>query len=227
MFSFQTLFPPLLLLASPWALPQTSTAPPEPNLRVRSDLTARLEIDGTDAGLLEPGVWRQLQLAPGEHQIQVKPPSGTGLWKRTVIVSSALPTQLDIPLRSALLREEVTRLGYWRDSRTNLIWAAADSGSGVTVSQARSFCRNLSSGGFQDWRLPEISELQTLFGGPADERGFRVVAPLKLTGWSWSTTQGQEPAENWTIDLGDGARASVAAGDAGLNRALCVRGPAH
>ncbi|MCX6590089.1 MAG: DUF1566 domain-containing protein [Acidobacteria bacterium] len=219
------LFGSLFSLASPWTLAQTASAPPESNLRIRCDLPAHLEIDGADAGLLEPGVWKQLLLPPGEHQLQAKPQSGSGLWKRTLLVSSALPTQLDIPLRAALLRDEVTRLGYWHDSRTNLIWAAADSGSGVTVSQARSFCRNLSAGGFQDWRLPEINELQTLFGGPADERGFRVVAPLKLTGWSWSATQGQEPAENWTLDLGDGARASVAAGDAGLNRALCVRQP--
>ena len=225
MFPAPHLFVSLLVLAAPWALAQTSTAASSSNLRVRTDSPARLEIDGADVGLLEPGVWKQFLVTPGEHQFQAKPPVGAGAWKRTVIVSSALPTDLDIPLRATLLRDEVTRAGYWHDRRTNLIWAAADSGSGVTVSQARSFCRNLTAGGFHDWRLPEIDELQTLFGGPADERGFRLVAPLKLSGWSWSATPGHEPAEHWTLDLGDGARASVAAGDAGLNRALCVRRP--
>lgn len=117
----------------------------------------------------------------------------------------------------------IQKAGFWQDPRTKLMWAAADNGSGVTVSQAHSYCRKLTLGGFRDWRLPEIDEVQTLFGGERDDRGYRIVGPLKLTGWAWSATTGNEPAENWTLDLGDGARASVAAGDAGLNRALCVR----
>lgn len=111
----------------------------------------------------------------------------------------------------------------WFDSRTRLYWAKSDSGSGVTVKQARHYCRQLSLGGFRDWRLPSMEELATLFGGAPNERGLRLVAPLKITGWAWSATPGEEPGEYWAFDFSDGARASVAAGDAGLNRALCVR----
>ncbi|MBC7926115.1 MAG: DUF1566 domain-containing protein [Bryobacteraceae bacterium] len=135
---------------------------------------------------------------------------------------ATLPTKADI-VGEPVQRAEIQKAGFWTDARTSLMWAAADSGSGVTVSQAHSYCKKLSLGGFADWRLPQIDQLQALFGGEPDERGFRVVAPLKLTGWSWSASAGNEPAENWSLDLGDGARASVAAGDAGLNRALCVR----
>jgi hypothetical protein len=133
--------------------------------------------------------------------------------------------QAGAPAQPENERSLVKERGYWEDKRTGLLWAAADNGSGVTVSQARHYCKTFRGGGIAGWRLPEIDELQPLFGGVADERGFRLVAPLKISGWAWSNTQGNEPAENWTLDFGDGARASVAAGDAGLNRALCVHDP--
>lgn len=139
-----------------------------------------------------------------------------------ILLSAALPTHVQIPLQSHLLRGTIQQLGHWTDPRTQLTWAAADNGAGVTVSQARHHCDTLKIGHLHTWRLPTIDELQTLFGGPPDERGFRVIAPLKLSGWAWSSSVGNEPAEHWALDFGDGARASVVAGDAGLNRALCV-----
>lgn len=195
----------------------------EAKLTVESDAPVRITVDGKELGILQPGTPRVIDLAPGDRQVQAVAEGGGPAWIKAVNVSSALPNSLSIPMQAHLRRAEIQRAGYWADDRTGLIWAASDSGSGVTVSQAHLYCKQLQTGGFRDWRLPRINELQTLFGGPADERGFRLVAPLKLSGWSWSANQGDEPAENWSLDLGDGARASVAAGDAGLNRALCVR----
>lgn len=113
----------------------------------------------------------------------------------------------------------------WTDPKTNLTWAMSDNGSAVSRSQAVEYCRALKLSGHKDWRLPEIHELQSLFGGSSNDRGYRLIAPIKLTGWTWSATPGKERGEGWALDFGDGARASVADGDAGLNRALCVRGP--
>ena len=113
--------------------------------------------------------------------------------------------------------------GYWTDPQTHLTWASADNGSGVTQSQAAYYCRSLTLGGHRDWALPSIDELQLLFGGPANERGFHVTGPVRLTGWQWSSTEGVHPGETWALDFGDGGRASVVNGDSGLNRALCVR----
>jgi Protein of unknown function (DUF1566) len=103
------------------------------------------------------------------------------------------------------------------------MWTVADSGSGVSLSQAKRYCKASTVGGFKDWTLPTIDDLQRLFGGAGDERGYHVRGPLKLTGWQWSSTPGKQEGEGWTFDFGDGGRASVAAGDSGLNRALCVR----
>lgn len=188
---------------------------------VGSDLEALLELDGKPAGSIAAGQKLELSATPGEHQLLAHPVSGGPAWRKLILVSSALPVSVNIPLKAHLLRLTIEKQGYWKDDRTGLVWAAADNGSGTTVSQAHHYCRQLAAG----WRLPTIDELQPLFGGPANERGFRSIAPLKLTGWAWSSTQGNEPAENWALDFADGARASVVAGDAGLNRALCVRDP--
>lgn len=113
--------------------------------------------------------------------------------------------------------------GYWLDKETGLLWTSTDNGSGISRVQAGRYCQELSLGGFRDWRLPSINELQRLFGGPADGGGHHVRGPLQLSGWQWSATEGERPGESWSLDFGDGGRASVASGDSGLNRASCVR----
>jgi hypothetical protein len=113
--------------------------------------------------------------------------------------------------------------GYWTDPDTKQMWTAADNGSGISWSQAARYCRESKLGGFNDWTLPSIDGLQRIFGGAENQSGYHIRGPLKLTGWQWSSTPGRQEGEGWALDFGDGGRASVAAGDSGLNRALCVR----
>ena len=114
------------------------------------------------------------------------------------------------------------KVDTWIDPNTHLMWTAADNGSGLSWLQAQRYCRDLAAGGFHNWRLPAIDELQGLVGAPS-QNTYRIKAPIKLTGWQWSSTPGKQEGEGWALDFGDGGRASVAAGDSGLNRALCVR----
>jgi hypothetical protein len=111
----------------------------------------------------------------------------------------------------------------WKDPPSSKVWASSDNGSGVSWSQAGYCCRALTLGGFHDWRLPSIDELQQLVSTSANASGYRIVAPIRLTGWQWSSSPGVERREAWAIDFGDGGRASVVMGDSELNRALCVR----
>jgi len=113
----------------------------------------------------------------------------------------------------------------WVDPETHLMWAGADNGSGLSLSQAKRFCAESSAAGFHGWVLPSIDDLQSLYDPSVDHDGRHVKGPLKLTGWEWSSTPGQQAGEGWVLDVGDGARASVVAGDSGLNRALCRRRP--
>ena len=112
---------------------------------------------------------------------------------------------------------------YWIDPDTHLMWTAADNGSGLSWIQAQRYCRDLTLAGFHNWTLPSIDDLQKLVGGADAQSAYRIKAPIKLSGWQWSSTAGKQDGEGWALDFGDGARASVAAGDSGLNRALCLR----
>jgi hypothetical protein len=108
----------------------------------------------------------------------------------------------------------------WIDPDTHLMWTASDNGAGLSWLQAQRYCRDLRLAGLRNWTLPTIDQLQGLVVGNADPRAtYRVKGPIKLTGWQWSSTPGKQDGEGWALDFGDGGRASVAAGDSGLNRA--------
>ena len=123
----------------------------------------------------------------------------------------------------AMLCHGADRPQYWIDPDTHLMWTATDNGSGVSLRQAERYCRDLKLAGFKDWKLPAIEDLQGLVSSAESTSGYRIKGPLKLSGWQWSSTAGKQSGEAWALDFGDGARASVAAGDSGLNRALCIR----
>jgi hypothetical protein len=126
-------------------------------------------------------------------------------------------------LASTMLCRGAVRPLHWLDPDSRLMWTAADNGSGLSWLQAQRYCHELRLAGFQDWTLPSIDELQSLVASSGTETTYRVKGPIKLTGWQWSSTTGKQKGEGWALDFGDGGRASVAAGDSGLNRALCVR----
>ncbi|MBN1257162.1 MAG: DUF1566 domain-containing protein [Planctomycetes bacterium] len=48
------------------------------------------------------------------------------------------------------------------DHATGLMWTKADSGETMTWGQALAWAENLDSGGYSDWRLPNIKELQSI-----------------------------------------------------------------
>src|SRR5271156_529056 len=85
-----------------------------------------------------------------------------------------------------------TKSDLWQDPATGKVWASSDNGSGVSWSQAAYYCRALTLGGFHDWRLPSIDELQQLVSPSANASGYRITGPIKLTGWQWSSTLGAE-----------------------------------
>ena len=53
--------------------------------------------------------------------------------------------------------------GVVSDLRTGLQWAAKDNGRDINWQNARAYCQNYSGGGYTDWRLPTVSELEGLY----------------------------------------------------------------
>ena len=49
------------------------------------------------------------------------------------------------------------------DMKTNLMWAAKDNGSDIEWQDAKFYCENYRGGGYKDWRMPTLDELEGLY----------------------------------------------------------------
>jgi len=79
------------------------------------------------------------------------------------------------------------------DVKTELMWARVDNGSDIDWEAARSYCENLTTGDYHDWRLPTREELATLYlkeySYPIPDQGsdVHIIPTIKLTSPSvWS-----------------------------------------
>jgi Protein of unknown function (DUF1566) len=141
--------------------------------------------------------------------------------------------------------KETQARGYWVDLSTGLMWAAKDNGKNVNWHQATKYCHRLRVGGYADWRLATIEELEGLIDvkayapehvGDSSILHFnfshKVHGDLLLTGQEWSSSQrlddrGKPSGIAWYFDFIN-VRMSDDDGDVGLldnyhKRALCVR----
>jgi hypothetical protein len=73
------------------------------------------------------------------------------------------------------------------DTRTNLMWAAKDNGSGINWANAKSYCENYRGGGYKDWRMPTQEELAGLYDRsksyrpPQTDYGVHLTELIELT----------------------------------------------
>ncbi len=108
------------------------------------------------------------------------------------------------------------------DPRTGLMWTRTDNGYDINWHGADRYCKGLTLGGYTDWRLPTIEELEKLHD-PDGEGRYKMRAPFELTGWAvWSTTkEGSDSA--WGFYFGFGRREVLPLVNSYFKRALCVR----
>ncbi|HUH64937.1 MAG TPA: DUF1566 domain-containing protein [Syntrophales bacterium] len=96
------------------------------------------------------------------------------------------------------------------DTKTNLMWAAKDSGSNVNWPDAKGYCENYRGGGYSDWRMPTQDELAGLYDA---SKGYRTACGqdahltemIGLTcNWVWaSETRGSKDAACFSFRGGD------------------------
>lgn len=68
------------------------------------------------------------------------------------------------------------------DTRTNLMWAAKDNGSGISWNKAYLHCHEYKGGGYTDWRMPTHNELASLHDQQIDGmNGYNVTRLIELT----------------------------------------------
>jgi len=65
------------------------------------------------------------------------------------------------------------------DRATGLIWMQADSGTGMDWEKALDYCESLDAAGFDDWRLPNVKELQSIvdYGRSPDTTHSAAIDP--------------------------------------------------
>ncbi len=61
--------------------------------------------------------------------------------------------------------------GTVKDTKTGLTWAAKDNGKDIKWEDAKAYCENYRGGGYDDWRMPTIEELQRLYD---ENKGYPV-----------------------------------------------------
>lgn len=120
----------------------------------------------------------------------------------------------------------------WRQPGTGLVWARADNGATVTWHKAKAYCEQATTGGFDDWRLPEMAELAKLGdpsrSSPCGGLTCRVAAPLTLSNhWIWSRSMKAEGGA-WIHNFLNNTRGHNTLDDTvGPHHALCVRDDSH
>jgi len=76
----------------------------------------------------------------------------------------------------------------WVDTKTNTMWQNPSSENSMDWEKAKSYCNNLSIGGFTDWRLPDKYELSNI--GKNRSRDCHWPEKFKgKCGWYWSSTK--------------------------------------
>ena len=222
-----------------------------PALLVKADMDCNWKLDGQPMDPLKADHPKVVPVSLGEHLIQAATTDGvtktridTEIDQGQKMVEIQLKSEHDQELKRQ--QEETIRKQAeaeaalhptWTDRDTGLMWAKKDNGSDASWNQARDYCTNLQLAGYNDWRLPTIEELQGIDDSSASVQavfdegsivGVHVKGNLKLTGWLWSSSQGDAPEKPsqgpWHLNFVDEKAAdSFGPGFSYSMRALCVR----
>ena len=103
------------------------------------------------------------------------------------------------------------------DTKTNLMWAAKDNGRDIEWQDAKFYCENYHGGGYKDWRMPTLDELEGVYDGrkarPAactDRNGIHIATELIdvtcLCLWASETNSSTDEAA--IFDFGPGIRSA-------------------
>lgn len=79
--------------------------------------------------------------------------------------------------------------GTVTDSKTGLMWVAKDNGIPINWPDAVEYCKKLSTGGHSDWRMPTLTELQSLYyPNKRNVNGYHTIELICTTAEScWSS----------------------------------------
>jgi hypothetical protein len=185
------------------------------SLLITTDTACDWKLDGQSQGRLNVDDAKVVHTTAGEHLLQATSAEGQLKWQGMVTADPAAQKMIKIPLSDAP--------PTWKDPATGLMWTKSDNGSNVNWNQASAYCSSLRLGGYSDWRLATIDELQSIYDPNANVNNWRVKGNLKLSGGHWSSSAGNASGEAWRFNFDSGKRFSNLLGYSFYIRALCVR----
>lgn len=122
------------------------------------------------------------------------------------------------------------------DTRTKLMWAARDNGNDINWVDAKFYCENYRGGGYKDWRMPTLDELEELHdelkARPAacfNGRSIHVATELiDITCfYSWTSEVSPTTNESAIFDFGPGIRSAFSSNVTMFSRVLPVRSTSY
>jgi hypothetical protein len=91
-----------------------------------------------------------------------------------------------------------------KDHKTGLLWQSADDGLTRNWADANQYCGDSGLGGYDDWRLPQIEELQTIVdysrSNPSADPVFKCRSKIYWTGGSKNGSSDG----SWYVSFSDG-----------------------
>lgn len=109
---------------------------------------------------------------------------------------------------TALMADFVKKGDVVHDSERKLVWQdnSTVESREMLYGEAKSYCKDLSFAGDDDWRLPTVYELQSIVDltryDPAIQRGFHFTASESY--WS-STLYADDKVRAWNVDFKSGS----------------------
>ena len=190
-------------------------------VRVTTTVDCRLMIDGKTIGWLGADRTVDFALARGDYTLQAASRGGSVFFSERIEVRKGRTISIAVKTPGRVIVHPRNRTV--EDLESGLMWQMTDNGSDISRSGAEAYCEELGQGGYSDWRLPSIFELERIYAPEAAEtRRFRTIAGITLTGCCpWTSTPHGD--FHWTLLFYNGLRYIKHESIGKFSRALCVR----
>lgn len=91
------------------------------------------------------------------------------------------------------------------DDKTGLVWQDNQAVADVVKSydEAKKYCEQLKVDGFDDWRLPTLSELYTIIDMRRERPSLKYGIEMRVEEWFWTSTLfvGDPKREAWRLSF--------------------------
>ena len=94
--------------------------------------------------------------------------------------------------------------GTITDTTTGLMWPATDNNAHINWRGANEYCKNLRIGGYTDWRIPTLVELESIYNpDKKNKNGYHTTKQITTTAEScWSSETEGNKAGRFNFNYG-------------------------